>query len=420
MRILYFVQYFNLPDEPGGSRPYQFARAWVQAGHEVTVVTGNLNHKILTVREDCRGHIVTEHWVDGIRALHVWVFAQERGSTRSRYINFLSYAGMAAVVGLLRAGRVDIVYASSTPLTAGLPGSVNSFFRRVPFFFEVRDLWPESAVVAGTLRRDALLTRMAGRLARHLYARAARVVGISRGILEGLIQEGVAPGKTLLVPNGVDDWMVVSEPARPGVPTVPFTVTYCGAHGPWNGLGQILDAAVLLRSRPGIEFLFIGDGEDRRALEQRARELELGQVRFAGTVPKKEAFRRLQETSCSIIVTWNHPFQKMVLANKIFDYLAAGRPVIVAADGEMADLVREAKAGLVVPPDRPDLLSQAVRTLSETPPAELTAMGEMGRRYILAHYQRASLAGRLLTAFQGTLAAKKYGRRLAPSDSETT
>jgi glycosyltransferase involved in cell wall biosynthesis len=407
MRIVYFVQYFNLPHEPGGSRAYQFARAWVRAGHDVTIVTGAVNHKTLSVPGKYRGRLYVREEVDGIRIVRAWSYAGIRGSFRRRLLNFLSFAATAAGAGLLAAGRPDVVYASSTPLTVGLPGLATSVLRRATFFFELRDLWPESAVVAGVLDGRSRATRAAYALARLLYRRAARCVAVTRGIADGLAAAGVPREKILFVPNGVDDWMVgdLGPPPAPAPGAGPpagaaaFKVVYVGAHGRWNGLPQILDAAALLRDRADISFVFAGDGDERERLVARARELGLTRMTFLGAIPKREAFDLLRGGSASIVATWSHEFQKMVLANKIFDYLAAGRPVVAAAHGEMAELIAEAGCGVVTPPEQPAALAGAIRRLADTAAADRERMGAAGREYILRHYRRTDLAARLLAAF---------------------
>ncbi len=398
MRILYFVQYFNLPHEPGGSRPYQAARAWVRAGHEVTIVTGAVNHKTLSVPAAYRGRLVVSEMVEGIRVLRVWSYAGIRGSFRKRLLNFVSFALCASLVGLARGGGADIVYASSTPLTVGLPGFFNAFLRRKPWCFEVRDLWPQSAVIAGILKEKALATRVARWMSWGFSRSASRVVAVTRGIAQGLEESGVPSGKIVFIPNGVDDWMLaagetVVEPAED-----PFRIVYCGAHGRWNGLGQIIDCAKLLADEP-VEFVFVGDGDEKASLIERGRAEGLDNLRFIEAMPKQDAFATLRQGAASIVVTWNHPFQKMVLANKIFDYLAAGRPVLCAAEGEMAKLVREAACGLVVPPEQPEQLAAAVREMMALSPGERSRLGQAGRRYILERYQRRNLAFKLLTIF---------------------
>jgi glycosyltransferase involved in cell wall biosynthesis len=401
MHIVYFVQYFNLPHEPGGSRPYQFARAWARAGHQVTVVTGAVNHKTLTVPEQYRGKFSVEEQIDRFRVLRVWSYAGIRGSFQKRLINFASYAGSATLAGLFQVGKPDLVYASTTPLLVGLAGVINSFWRGVPFVFEVRDLWPQSAIVAEILKPGAFATRAAAGVANFLYDHAARCVAVTQGIADGLVQTGVPREKISFVPNGVDDWMV--EKARQSAPprreAETFDVVYVGAHGTWNGLGQILDAARLLLPDRSIRFRFYGDGDERDALIARARAERLDNVEFLGAVPKQTAFEAIELAGASIVVTWAHPFQRMVLANKIFDYLAAGRPVLVGAEGEMASLVREADCGLVVPPEQPQRLAEAIQTIARMSADDRNQMGARGRRYILERYQRADLAMKLLDEF---------------------
>ncbi|MEZ4650732.1 MAG: glycosyltransferase family 4 protein [Candidatus Eisenbacteria bacterium] len=397
MRIVYFVQYFNLPHEPGGSRAYQFARAWVDRGHDVLIVTGMVNHKTLTVPEPFKGKLVHLDEVEGIRILRVWSFAGIRGSFRKRFLNFASYAISAGFFSFFRAGSVDLVYASSTPLTVGLPGRILATLRGVPWVFEVRDLWPDSAIIAGVLPERSWPTRLASSLASGFYASAARVVGVTRGIVDGLRKHGVPEHKLLCVPNGVDNWMteVDAPPAEPDV----FQVVYVGAHGRWNGLEQILDAACLLRDED-VSFLFVGDGDERNALMERAKRDNLTRIEFCPAVPKKDAFEKIRCGSASIVVTWDHPFQKMVLANKIFDYLAAGRPVVVGAEGEMAELVQEAGCGFVTRPEQPTELADAIRRMMALSPEERSEMGRKGREYILKEYQREHLAHRLLATFE--------------------
>lgn len=363
------------------------------------MITGAVNHKTLTVPEKYRGRLFVAEQVDGIRVIRCWSYAGFRGSFKKRLLNFLTFAGTAALAGLARAGRADVVYASSTPLTVGIPGWFTAAVRRAPFFFEVRDLWPQSAIVAGVLKEDSRATRLAAGLARFLYRRAVKIVAVTRGIAEGLRREGAIAEKILFVPNGVDDWMVQAGAAPVPQPAEGFRVVYCGAHGHWNGLGQILQAAALLGDETGIEFDFIGDGDEREALVEKAKEMKLSRLTFRGAIPKQVAFEELRRASACIVVTWAHPFQRMVLANKIFDYLAAGRPVIVAAEGEMAQLVQEAGCGLVVPPEAPELLAEAIRRLAAMPEEEREAMGRRGRKFILENYSREDLGDRLLGSF---------------------
>ena len=229
LHILYIVQYFNQPDEPGGSRPYQFARHWAARGHQVTVLTSNLNHKTLSSTSGADA-------VEGVSVIRLRTYNQIRGSFSRRILNFLSFAALA-FARALSVSRVDVVYASSTPLTTGLAGYLVAGAKRRPFYFEVRDLWPESAVVAGALKSGPVV-RVIEWFERLFYRRAVKVIALTEGIRAGVIAKGKDPNDVLFVPNGMDDWMLDVNPTVPsGYPfnrDEHFICTYIGAHGRWN------------------------------------------------------------------------------------------------------------------------------------------------------------------------------------------
>ena len=387
LHILYIVQYFNNPDEPGGSRPYQFAIRWAARGHRVTVLTSNLNHKTLSTTNG------TTTIASGITVVRVPTYNAIRGSFARRIVNFLSFAVQASLRGLW-IKDVDLVYASSTPLTTGFAGWVVGALKRRPFYFEVRDLWPESAVVAGALK-SRLVIGVAEFFERVFYRRATKVVALTEGIREGVIRKGKAPADVLFVPNGMDDWMMEIEPSTPiDAPFDPrehFICAYVGAHGRWNKLETLLEAAAQLRGSK-VRFLFIGDGDYKPTLQAYAGELKLDNVAFLDAVPKSRIFDYLTYAHVAVICTWDHEFQRMVLANKVFDYMAAARPIVAAARGETADLIARADCGWSVEPERPQALSALLQQLSEMPLQALRRKGDNGRAYVAANYRRSQLA----------------------------
>lgn len=399
LHILYIVQYFNHPSEPGGSRPYQFARYWAAQGHQVTVLTSNLNHKTLST-------LPPQSIESGFTVIRVATYNRIRGSIARRFVNFLSFAGLATVRGL-RVRRVDIVYASSTPLTTGLAGWAVSLLKRRPFYFEVRDLWPRSAVVAGVFR-DGPAVRVIEWFERLFYRSAVKVVALTQGIRDGVIAAGKNPDDVLLVPNGMDDWMLDARPSQP--PTFPwnpsneFVCTYIGAHGRWNMIETILESASLL-SDTRVRFLLIGDGDHKKALVAYAGSLGLTNVCFLDAIPKQHVLDYLHQSHVSLICTWDHEFQRMVLANKVFDYLAAGCPVIAAARGETEALIEHSGGGWTVPPERPAELADLIRAIAQLPPEELRQRGSDGREYVRRHYLRSTLAHRLQRTFETAAAS---------------
>ena len=408
MHILYMVQYFNSPDDPGGSRAYEFAGRWAAAGHEVTLLAGNLNHKTLST--------ISSPTVapPGVRVVRVRTYNRIRGSYARRVVNFLSFAA-GALIRALTIPRVDVVYASSTPLTTGAAGFAVALVKRARFVFEVRDLWPESAVVAGVLRRGWLV-RLIERAERFLYARADRLVALSAGIQAGIVERGGAADRVTLVPNGMDDWMLDGPPGE--VPSIPFDTdrhfvcTYVGALGRWNSLETVLECARILEGSR-VRFLIVGDGDHRDALRQQAAALGLGNVSFHGTVPKRDVLRYLAASHACVLCTWRDPFLGTVLQNKIFDYMASARPVVAAAHGELAALVENADCGWVTPPGEPEALARTCLELSTVDPQLLAAKGANGRHFVSQHYRRSRLADRALDAALSGLPAGSGALRSA-------
>jgi glycosyltransferase involved in cell wall biosynthesis len=397
MRILYLVQYYNRPDEPGGSRPYQFARNWTDMGHQVEIVTGGVNHKTGEVVPSLRGRMVaTER--DGEVTIHrVRSYASYRGSFKRRYLSFLSYA-LSAIVFSPRRPRPDLVFASSTPLTTGMAGGVLAALCGSPFVFEARDLWPKAAVVAGVIRPGALLSAAEG-LERWICSRADRIVVVSRGDRRELIERGLAENRVHWVPNGVDDWMLADEPEPLERPDGAFEVAYAGALGRWNQIERLLDVA--REAGPAVRFTIVGDGDERAALQERARREGISSVSFEAALPKRQAFRRLQRAQATIVVSGTHPHYRQWLPNKIFDYMASGRPVVVLGDGELADLVRETGCGVVGPCDDPPAAGRVLRDLADADRARLEAMGRAGRKAARSRFARDDLARSMIEIFRG-------------------
>jgi glycosyltransferase involved in cell wall biosynthesis len=216
------------------------------------------------------------------------------------------------------------------------------------------------------------------------------------------VRKGKKAEDVLFVPNGMDDWMLDVAPATPG--DCPFDraqhfiCVYVGAHGRWNKLETLLEAAKALKGTR-VRFLFVGDGDHKAELEAYAARLGLDNVSFHPPVPKNRIFDYLSYGHVASICTWDHDFQRMVLANKVFDYMAAGCPIVAAARGETADLIARADCGWSVEPERPADLARLLDELSMLAAAELRRKGANGRSYVRTHYLRSALADRLHDSF---------------------
>jgi glycosyltransferase involved in cell wall biosynthesis len=399
MHILLIHQAFAHPDEPGGTRHYELARELVRNGHSVTVVAGGSNY--LTGREQ-RSATSAE---PGIQILRVRTAGQLHRSYTERALGFVHFAA-----GALRAARsvapIDLVWGTSPPLVQLLPAWLVSLRTRAPFVLEERDLWPEFAVGMGVLR-DGLLARGALRFKQLMYRRASRIVLNSPGFLPTLRSYGVPAEKIEMIPNGVDVEQFAPDAEAPELRadwggSDRFVVVYAGALGPANALDTVIDAAERLRETPAL-FVLVGDGKARPALMQAASARGLDNVRFVPAQPKREMARVLAAADACLASLRNIPLFTTTYPNKVFDYMAAGRPVVLAIDGVIREVVEEAGAGIFATPDDAPALASAVRELMQDP-AAARAMGRRGRRAVCERFDRRGQAANLERLFGAVVA----------------
>ncbi|MCB0047002.1 MAG: glycosyltransferase family 4 protein [Caldilineaceae bacterium] len=399
MRILYLSQYY--PPEIGATqtRAAELARGLVRAGHRVTMLAEMPNHPHGVMAPEYRGRLVARSREAGIDVVRVWVKTSPEKTFSTRMAFYLSYMAMAVAAGQVQRGRYDAIYATSPPLFVAGAGLVLSHSRRTPLIMEVRDLWPESAVQLGELS-NARAIAAATRLEEACYARARHIVTATEGIRQALLARGLPPEKLTVLPNGANTELYTPRPrdpglaARLGVTTDQFVVLYTGLHGLAHGLETVLDAAALLRDRPEIRFLLVGDGPQKAALRQTAERKNLANVRFIDAVPESNLPDILALGHVGIDVRRDVGISQGTLPVKMFTYMACGLPVILAITGEATILVEKADAGLIVPPETPQALAHAILTL-QVDPARRERMGRNGRALVVARYSRQAQAGRL-------------------------
>jgi glycosyltransferase involved in cell wall biosynthesis len=311
---------------------------------------------------------------------------------------FLCFAISSFLKGLI-VRRVDVVWGTSPPIFQAASALLLAVVKRVPFVLEVRDLWPEFAIDMGVLQNPVLIM-WARRLERLLYSKASRIVVNSPAFRTYLIKHGVPDDKMVLIPNGVETGMF--NPGSDGkgfrkhyeLPLDTVVVMYTGALGMANDIGTILQAAEHLRSRPDIIFVIIGDGKDRFHLERAARSRGLSNVRFLGAIPKSEVPHALAAADICLATLLPIPMFTTTYPNKVFDYMAAGRPVVLAIDGVIREVVEQAEGGLFVRPGDGEALAMAVSRLASDPILR-ARMGESARIFVEAHFQRKEQADRL-------------------------
>ena len=390
MHLLLIHQAFASLDEPGGTRHHELARALVRRGHRVSVIASPVSY--LTGAAS-----VTQDGAEpGITILRAHTYRALHRSFVHRVFAFASFMVSAFFLGL-GVRDVDLVWGTSPPIFQGWTAWMLARLKRVPFLFEVRDLWPTFAIAVGVLR-NPLLIRLSLWLEGFLYRHADRVMVNSPGYVDHVREHGAR--RVELVPNGADPAMF--DPAEDGSAfrrahglEGKFIALYAGAHGMSNDLGVVLEAAGLLaRSNPDVQIVFLGDGKEKPALQRRAAELGLANVSFLPPVPKKEMAAALAGTDACIAILKPVEAYQTTYPNKVFDYMAAGRPVVLAIDGVIRQVIEAAGGGVFARPGDPAALAGAIRALAAEP-RRSRAMGLAGRRYVEAHFSRAASAEKL-------------------------
>lgn len=398
--ITYVSQYFVSADQAGGVRHWQHTRALARAGHRVSVVTSYVQHKERTIPERYRGRRVvheTEGDLDLWRTYSTPGYGRDLRSRVSSYGTFALWSAVAAA----RARRPDVVVASSPSLPSAAAAAAVARARGARFVLEVRDLWPDSAIAMG-LVGDPRTIAVARRLEAFCYRRADRIVALTEGIRDGMIEQGVSPARITLITNGID-LEIGGDGARPAPAPVPddaFVAMYVGAHGTYSSLDTVLDAAERLRDLPRARVVLVGGGDRKDALVGRARERGLDNVVFVDPVPKREVPSWLARADVCLLPYQDNPLFAGALPNKAFDYLGAARPIVAAAPaGELTRMIGAAGCGLAVPPEDGAALADAIRRLAADPEGA-RRMGEAGRAHALAEYNRATLAARFVAVVE--------------------
>jgi len=393
VRLLYFHQHFATPQGASGTRSYEFARALITRGHQVTMICGaHAQSGLALPYDEARGWHRGE--VDGIDVISLPLAYSNRDSLFRRGWTFLRFALRSVRLALEL--DCDLVFVTSTPITAVIPGLAAKWLRGKPFIFEVRDLWPELPRALG-LRNPFILGGMS--LLEFLgYRSADACIGLSPGIVEGIRARADERLPVAMIPNGADlELFHPSKRARlilPGIRPDDFVAGFTGAHGVANGLDALLDVAAELKRRGDtrVKLAFIGDGKEKERLAARAAELGLTNCLFFPPVPKTELGAITASLDCGLMVLRDIPaFYRGTSPNKFFDYLAAGIPVVNNYPGWLAGLITEHHCGIVVPPGNPSAFADTLQSLA-TDSAGRRAMGAAARHLAEREFARPRLA----------------------------
>lgn len=402
MKFLYFHQHFGTPKGAGGIRSYAMAQKLIAKGHSVTMVCGR----------GARGYTGLDGEfvngkrygvVDGIDVIELDLAYSNNMGFLKRVFVFLKFAIKSIAYALKT--DCDVIFATSTPLTAGIPGILARWILRRKFVFEVRDLWPELPREMGVITNPFILWMM-GVLEFLSYKSAHRIVGLSPGIVEGIERHNIDPSCIAMIPNGCD--LNIFDPGLPAwrptsVEKDDFMAVFTGAHGKANGLDAVLDAAGVLKGKnvDDIKLVLVGDGMEKARLVRRANDERLDNVVFLDLLPKAKLAGLMAGADVGLQVLSNVPaFYYGTSPNKFFDYISSGLPVITNYPGWIADMVNAEKVGWAVPPEDPEAFAEALQSAKNNR-EDLISRGMRAREMAESKFSRDKLSEQFVEFVSG-------------------
>ncbi len=416
MKALLLSQYY--PPESGSSamRMSELAEHLAQQGHQVTVVTGFPNYPDGVIYRGYRRKIYQREQINGVDVIRTFVLTTtRRRSFGPRLVNYISFM-ITCIFGGLVAGRQDLIYFYSPPLFLGISAWVLSSLYRIPSVVEVNDLWPQAPIALGVLRNKGLI-RLAEGLERFVYARVDRFLLYSKLMRQALVQAGVPQEKTEIRPLWVDTEFFAPRPSdETSAVRVEygldgrFVVMYAGNIGLAQGMDTVIECAQLLRERRDIVFVLVGEGVEKAALARRVEQQRLSNVIFIPYQPVSVIPGFLSSADVLLVHLDPAPHRLGTIPAKALAYMSVGRPVLMAAEGESADLVARSRSGVVVEPRNAQAMADAVLELCDDAEAR-KVMGERGREYSVAHFDRGTLLQELQVWLEGIAqAGMRFGR----------
>ena len=443
MRILFLTHYFPPEVNAPATRTYEHAKEWVKDENtEVTVITNNPNHPEGVLYEGYENRWFQKEEIDGIEVIRVKTYTAANKGFLKRTINYLFYMLMAIVTSF-RVGKKDVVIATSPQFFCACGGYFVSLLKRVPFVFELRDIWPESIVTVGAMKKNFMI-RFFEKVELFLYKNSALIIALTDSFKENLIKRGIDAKKITVIKNGVDldnfkkeavhkvtagqseqTKIERSEIPRIGVAlgksrrigTYPkfrkepgvftsFTddfslweekkiISYIGTLGMAHALDKVLDCAKNLQTMEYVQFLIVGSGAERDELENKKKKEDIKNVTFVGQVNKEEVKKYYAISDIGLVTLRKSECFKSVIPSKIFEYMAMEVPIIISVDGEARQIVEESQGGIYAEPENVEQMTEVLRVLIQKPET-MAEMGKNARMYVKRNFDRKELAQKQL------------------------
>jgi glycosyltransferase involved in cell wall biosynthesis len=399
MKILLLHQYYLEEDDSGGSRWNEMTRMWSAKGHDITVVAGMIHSNGFEKRPEYKNKYFVEKLTNSIQIWRCHVSESYNVNFLGRLWGYFSFVFSSLWCLLFKVkGKYDVIIITSPPLFISISAMIYSWVKRTPMIFEIRDLWPESAIDTGVVK-NRLIIKIAYWLEKISYKNAKLINVLTPAFRDALIEnKNVSPNKIIYIPNAAD-FDISDQLVEQNIKSVirerynlqdKFIITYVGAHGVANCLGQVLDTAKLLEDTT-VVFLLIGNGMEKPSLIKRAQDENITNVIFIDPVPKTEVFKYILSSDMGASILKKAEAFKTVYSNKTFDYFACKRPVFMLIDGVSRKLIEEANAGIYVEPENPKAFANNIRNYLEDK-GRILKEGENGYRFAKANFDRTELS----------------------------
>lgn len=407
MKILLIHQYFLEPTDGGGSRFNEMTRIWSEQGHEITVLAGMMHANGKEKIPEYKGKYFVNKRHDKVNIWRCHVSESYNSGFLGRLWGYFSFVFSSIWAGFFKTKeKYDIILVSSPPLFVGITAFVLSRFKRIPFVFEVRDLWPESVIDTGVVS-NKMIIKFAYWFEAFIYKKAKLINVLTPAFRDTLITEKSVPDKKVIfIPNAADfslsDELINSNFDRKHFRELnnwqdKFVITYVGAHGVANHLIQVLESAELVKSKlPNVLFVLIGNGMQKKMLIEEAKRMELTNIQFIDSVPKKDVFKFILSSDFGMSVLKKVDTFKTIYSNKTFDYMACKTPFFLLIDGVSRQLVEEAQCGVYVEPENPEAFATAITTFALKDNRDVKQMGQNGYEFAKLHFDRDVLANKYI------------------------
>lgn len=414
MKILILTQWY--PPEPG-LLVQELAQTLMAHGHQVTVLTGFPNYPSGQLYPGYRLQPLQRETIAGVPVVRVPLYPEHSHSGIKRALNYLSFAASAATLGWVSVSKLDVMFVYHPPLTIGIPAYILSRLWRIPFIYQIQDMWPETLSATGMLKNAAAL-KTVGSFAKWVYEKATAICVISPGFRDNLIEKGVPADKIHVISNWVDpEAYYVADPdpelaIELGMSNR-FNVMFAGNIGVAQGLEVVLEAAKLLRDLKDVQFVLVGDGVALPGLKQTAIDQGLNNVLFLGRYPQDRVPTLYALADVLLVHLKDDPLFRITIPHKTLTYLASGKPILAAVAGDTAKIVTETGAGMDCSPGDSQALAEAVRKFYHLDREELRRMGMNGRRAAQKLYSREHLVGKIETVLQQAVGSSRKAPHFA-------